>query len=129
MSWDHVIPKVPEGHVVDHVSLSRVSSQGHMPLFPAWLLDYNWALGRALLDLCACLLVYAMARASPATDPWERALGSAIAGACHLAMQAQKISLQEALRRLPLCQVLEEGTGPWDQTTMLNPPLVVDMLL
>ena len=63
-----MIPKVPEGHVVDHVSLSRVSSQGHVPLFPAWLLDYNWALGRALLDLCACLLVYAMARASPATD-------------------------------------------------------------
>ena len=67
MLWDHVIPKVPEGHVVGHVSLSRVSSQGHVPSFPAWLLDYNWALGQALLDLCACLLVYAMARASPAT--------------------------------------------------------------
>ena len=63
------------------------------------------------------------------TDPWERALGSAIAGARHLAMQAQKISLQEALRILPLCQVPMEGTGPWDQTTMLNPPLAVDMLL
>ena len=37
----HVIPKVPEGHVVDHVSLSRVASQGHVPLFPAWSLDYN----------------------------------------------------------------------------------------
>ena len=63
------------------------------------------------------------------TDPWERTLGSAIAGARHLAMQAQKISPQEALRILPLCQVPEEGTGPWDRTTMLNPPLAVDMLL
>ena len=63
------------------------------------------------------------------TDPWKRALGSVIAGARHLAMQAQKISLQEALRILPLCQVPEEGTGPWDRTTMLNPPLAVDMLL
>ena len=44
-------------------------------------------------------------------------------------MQAQKISLQEALRILPLCQVPEEGTGLWDRTTMLNPPLAVDMLL
>ena len=62
-------------------------------------------------------------------DLWERALGSAIAGACHLAMQALKTSLWEALRILPLCQVPTEGTGPWDQTTMLNPPLAVDMLL
>ena len=63
------------------------------------------------------------------TDPWERALGSAIAGACHLAMQAQKISPQEPSRILPLCQVPEEGTSLWDRTTMLNPPLAVDILL
>ena len=63
------------------------------------------------------------------TDLWGRALGSAIAGARHLAMQALKTSLQEALRMLPLCQVPMEGTGPWDWTTMLNPPLAVDMLL
>ena len=67
MLLDHVIPKVPEGHVADHVPLSRVASQGHVPLFPTWSLDYNWALGRAPLDLCVRLLVYAMARASPAT--------------------------------------------------------------
>ena len=48
------------------------------------------------------------------TDLWERALGSAIAGACYLAMQALKTSLWEALRILPLCQVLTEGTGLWD---------------
>ena len=47
----------------------------------------------------------------------------------NLAMQAQKISPQEALRILSLCQVPEEGTGPWDRTTMLNLPLAVDMLL
>ena len=67
MLLDHVIPKVPEGHVVDHVSLSRVVSQGHVPLFPAWSLDCNQALGRAPLDLYVHLLVYVMARASPAT--------------------------------------------------------------
>ena len=38
---DHMIPKVPEGHVVGHVPLSRVASQGHVPFFPAWSLDYN----------------------------------------------------------------------------------------
>ena len=63
------------------------------------------------------------------TDLWEKALGSAIAGACHLAMQALKTSLQKALRILPLCQVPIEGTSLWDQTTMLNLPLAVDMLL
>ena len=63
------------------------------------------------------------------TDPWERALGSAIAGAHLLAMQALKTSPQEAQRILPLCQIPEEGTGPWDWTTMLKPPLAVDMLL
>ena len=63
------------------------------------------------------------------TDPWERALRSAIAGACLLAMQALKTSLQEVEAILPLYQVPEEGTGLWDQTTMLNPPLAVDMLL
>ena len=63
------------------------------------------------------------------TDPWERALGSVIAGACLLAMQALKTSPQEVQRILPLCQVPKEGTGLWDQTTMLNPPLAVDMLL
>ena len=63
------------------------------------------------------------------TDHLERALRSVIAGACLLAMQALKTSLQEAQRILPLCQVPEEGTGLWDQTTMLKPPLAVDMLL
>ena len=38
---DHMIPKVPEGHVVGHVPLSHVASQGHMLLFSAWSLDYN----------------------------------------------------------------------------------------
>ena len=41
MLLDHVIPKVPVSHVVGHVLLSRAVSQGHMPLFLAWLLDYN----------------------------------------------------------------------------------------
>ena len=63
------------------------------------------------------------------TDLWERVLGSAIAGACYLAMQALKTSPWEAIRILPLCQVPMEGTGLWDWTTMLNPPLAVDMLL
>ena len=63
------------------------------------------------------------------TDLLERALGSAIAVAHHLAMQALKTSLREAMRILPLCQVLTEGTGPWDWTTMINLPLAVDMLL
>ena len=70
-----MIPKVPEGHVVDHVSLSHVPSQGHVPLFPAWSLDYNWALGRALLGLYVRLLVYVMARASPATGDDRFILG------------------------------------------------------
>ena len=38
---DHMIPKVPGGHVVDHMPLSRVASQDHMPLFPVWSLGYN----------------------------------------------------------------------------------------
>ena len=41
MLLDYVIPKVPEGHVVSHVPLSRAASQGHMPLFLVWSLDYN----------------------------------------------------------------------------------------
>ena len=62
-------------------------------------------------------------------NPWERALGSVIAGAHLLAMQALKTSPQEAWRILPLCQVPEEGYGLWDWTTVLKPPLAVDMLL
>ena len=45
VSLDHVIPKVPVGHMVNHMSLSHAVSQDHMPLFLAWSLDYNWALG------------------------------------------------------------------------------------
>ena len=45
------------------------------------------------------------------TDLWERALRSAIARAHHLAIQALKTSLWEALRILPLCQVPMEETG------------------
>ena len=41
MHLDHVIPKVPAGHMVSHVLLSRAASQDHMPLFLAWSLDYN----------------------------------------------------------------------------------------
>ena len=62
-SQDHVLLD----HMVGHVLLSRAASQGHVPLFPVWLPDYNWALGWALLDLCVHLLVYVMAQASPVT--------------------------------------------------------------
>ena len=41
MLSDHVIPKVPEGHMVGHMPLSHAASQDHMPLFLAWSLDYN----------------------------------------------------------------------------------------
>ena len=54
-------------HMVGHVLLSCAASQGHVPLFPVWLPDYNWALGWALLDLCMHLLVYVMAQALPVT--------------------------------------------------------------
>ena len=68
MLLDHVIPKVPEGHVAGHMFLSHAASQGHVPLFLVWLLGYSWALGWVLLDLCVCLLVSVMVWASPATD-------------------------------------------------------------
>ena len=67
MCLDHMIPKAPEGHMVGHMLLSHAASQGHVPLFLAWSLGYSWALGWTLLDLCMCLLVSVMARASPAT--------------------------------------------------------------
>ena len=94
------------------------------PPLPAPLVPQNadaWSLGDTVCKDLEPLLNH--------MDHWERALGSAIAGACHLAMQALKTSPWEAMRILPLCQVPTEGTGPWDRTTMLNLPLAVDMLL
>ena len=67
MLLDHMIPRVPVGHMVGHVPLSRAASQGYVPLSLAWSLDYSWALGWALLDLCMYLLVSVMAWALPAT--------------------------------------------------------------
>ena len=36
-----MIPKVPVSHVVSHVPLPHVASQGLVPLLLAWSLDYN----------------------------------------------------------------------------------------
>ena len=78
-----------------------------MPPLPAPPVPWNadaWSLGDTVHKDLEPLLNH--------TDLWERALRSAIARACHLAMQALKTSPWEALRMLPLCQVPMEGTKP-----------------
>ena len=59
----------------------------------------------------------------------EQQLANAIAHTRLRAMQAQRISLKGAEAILPLCQVPEKGTGPWDKEALLLPHLLIDKML